>query len=115
MGMGPVFECPDNLLERLPEVCAARSVRVEMVKEIEITANAHPYVIYCIFKGRLGRIDGRLSSGGQARKMWLTFPRAYALNPLLWPVNFRLSKRIEGLLAENGARRCNWDDGENSF
>lgn len=108
MGIGPVFECPDDLLERLPEVCVTRRVRVEMANEIETTVNAHPYVIYCTFKGRLGRIHGRLTVGGQARKMWLTFPRAYALNPLLWPVNFHLSNRIQALLAENGARRFSW-------
>lgn len=108
MGIGPVFECPENLLERLPELCVTRNVRVELVKHVKVTAHARAYVTYCIFKGRLGRIHGRLSSGGQARKMWLTFPRAYALNPLLWPLNLRLSKRIEGLLAENGARRCSW-------
>jgi hypothetical protein len=108
MAIGPVFECPDNLLERLPELCVTSSVRVQMVKDMEIKAHAHPYVIYCIFKGRLGRIHGRLSGEGQARKMWLTFPRAYALNPLLWPVNFRLSNRIQRLLVENGARRCRW-------
>ena len=114
MGIGPVFECPDKLLERLPELCSRRSVRVEMVKDIDVTAHARTFVIYCIFKSRLGRIHGRLG-GGQARRMWLTFPRAYALNPLLWPVNFRLSRRIEELLVENGARRCNWKDAANSF
>jgi hypothetical protein len=108
MGIGPVFECPDNLLERLPELCVTRNVRVQMVEDMEVTADAAAYVIYCIFKGRLGRIHGRLSGEGQGRKMWLTFPRAYALNPLLWPVNFRLSKRIQELLAENGARRSSW-------
>ena len=108
MSIGPVFECPDHLLERLPEFCATRSIRVEKLKDVEKTADVHTYVIYCIFKSRLGRIHGRLSGGSQARKIWLTFPRAYALNPLLWPVNFRLSDKIQGLLVENGALRCHW-------
>lgn len=115
MGMRPVFECPDNLLERLPEVCAARSVRVEMVKEVDVATRARPYVIYCAFKWRLGRIRGGLSHGGKARRMWLTTPGAHAINPLLWPVDLRLTKKIERLLVENGARRCSWDDGENGF
>lgn len=108
MGIGPVLECPDNLLESLPELCVTRSVRVEMVKETAVTARADTYALYCIFKGRLGRIHGRLSVGASITKMWLTFPRAYALNPLLWLVNFYLSRKIEGLLVENGARRCSW-------
>jgi hypothetical protein len=108
MAIGPVFECPDNLLERLPELCVTRKVRVEIVKNKETMPHAPTYAAYCVFKGSLGRIHGRLSGGGQARRMWLTFPRAYALNPPLWPFSFRLSKRIERLLAENGARRCNW-------
>jgi hypothetical protein len=108
MAIGPVFECPENLLERLSELCVTRGVRVEMARETAVRAHPHTYASYCVFRGRLSRIHGRLSGGGQARKMWLTFPRAYALNPLLWPFNFRLSKRIEGLLAENGARRCSW-------
>lgn len=108
MGIGPVLECPDDLLDRLPEVCLTRDVRVEIVKDTEARGQADRYLMHCIFKSRLGRVHGRLSDGNQPRKMWLTFPRAYALNPLLWPVNFRLSNKIQALLVESGARRCTW-------
>jgi hypothetical protein len=47
--------------------------------------------------------------------MWLTSPGAHVLNPMLWPVDFRLSKKIERLLVENGARRCNWEEEAKGF
>lgn len=52
MSIGPVFECPDNLLERLPELCIKRRVRVEILQDVKATAQAQTYVLYCIFRGQ---------------------------------------------------------------
>jgi hypothetical protein len=53
-------------------------------------------------------IDGHLNVKGAIPRLWLTFPRAYALNPLLWPLSFHLIQKVERLLLSNNAQRCDW-------
>lgn len=104
MSIGPTFECPISLVKRLPEISASRKIEVEIV-------NPHPrdaLAVYCVFKGCCGRVDGRVSVDNEPARIWLTFPRAYALNPLLWPFNFRLIRRIGQMLLDNSAQRCDW-------
>jgi hypothetical protein len=104
LSIGPTFECPVSLVERLPEISASHKIRMEIVNPEQRDALA----VYCVFKSRCGRIDARLSVGDKRTRIWLTFPRTYALNPLLWPLNFRLIRRIEHMLLHNSARRCDW-------
>jgi hypothetical protein len=83
---------------------ASQNIRVKIVSPNE----RDPFAVYCAFKGWFGRIDGHLSLGDGKPKIWLTYPRAFASTLYFWPLNFRLIRKIEQLLPENGARRCDW-------
>ena len=91
LGISPTFECTGNLLERLPQLAAERNLRVEIVNN----ESGDVFADYCAFKSRFGRIVGHRNIGGPTPRVWLTYPRAYAFNPLLWPINFRLIRRID--------------------
>jgi hypothetical protein len=104
LAIGPTFECPASLVRQLPVLAASQNIQVEIVDRREPDALA----VYCVFKGSCGRIDGHLNVKGAVPRLWLTFPRAYALNPLLWPLNFHLIRKIEQFLVNNNARRCDW-------
>jgi hypothetical protein len=64
--------------------------------------------VYCLFKVAFGQIERHLNVKGAIPRLWLTFPRAYAFNPLLWPLSFHLIRKVERLLLSNNARRCDW-------
>jgi len=104
MAIGPTFECTASLLQELPLLAASHNIRMEIVDAQESDALA----VYCVFKGHCGRVEGHLNIRGQMPRMWLTFPRAYALNPLLWPLNFHLIRKVEKILVTNNAKRCDW-------
>lgn len=110
MGIGPVFECPESLVERLPAICRDLRLSVEILgtggRDV-----GRGYMNYCVFGSWLGRIDGRLSVCDKVHRIWLIFPKSHVLNPLLWPVSFRLVRRIEALLVDHGALRCDWEEG----
>jgi hypothetical protein len=55
-----------------------------------------------------GELMGTSMLREQYRAFGLRSPRAYALNPLLWPLSFHLIRKVERLLLSNNARRCDW-------
>jgi hypothetical protein len=104
LSIGPTFECPASLVQQLPVLAASQNIRVNIVHHTKPDART----VYCVFKAAFGRIDGHLNVKGAIPRFWLTFPRAYALNPLLWPLSFHLIRKVERLLLSNDARRCDW-------
>ena len=104
MSIGPTFECPASVVQQLPTLAASQNIQV-MIMDAEPDALA----IYCEFRAAFGRINGHLNAQGAVPRLWLTFPRAHAFNPLLWPLNFRLIRRVEKFLLNNNARRCDWN------
>ena len=103
LSIGPTFECPASLVQELPALAASQDIQVKIVGP-----KSNALGVYCVFTATFGRIDGHLNARGAVPRLWLTFPRAYAFNPLLWPLNFRLIRRIERFLLNNNARRCDW-------
>src|ERR1700722_4305953 len=77
MAIGPTFECTASLLQQLPLLAASHNIRMEILDAQESDALA----VYCVFKGPCGGVEDHLNSRGQTPRMWLNFPRAYALNP----------------------------------
>lgn len=104
MSIGPTFKCASSLFEQIPQLAASGNINVGIAKAEE------PWLIYN-FKGRISRIDGYRSHDF----IWLVFPQTHAINPLLWPFDFKLCHQIEGILLENGARRCSWQDWEQTL
>lgn len=104
MGIGPVFDCPDELAERLPGILAKDNIRVERVAD----AKSKDIGVELLFRRRLGRITGyRRDRLGRAL-VWLTFTKSHSLNPLFWYFDFALSKDIERRLQAAGAVRIDW-------
>jgi hypothetical protein len=112
MGLGPIFECPENLVERLPKICRDHGLSIEIFGSGG-KGSGKGTARYCVVGSWLGRINGNLSGLGKVQRIWLTLPRSHAFNPLLWPINFRLLRRIEALLVGHGAFRCAWQEDEN--
>ena len=104
MAIGPTFECATSLVQQLPLLAASQDIRMEIVNCDEPDA----LDVYCVFKTSYGRIDGHLNTKGATPRFWLTFPRVFALNPLLWPLNFYLIRKVETILLRNNAKRCDW-------
>jgi|SRR6516164_8052139 len=100
MSLGPVFRCPHNLDARIPQLARSIGIRVEALDG--------PGPQY-IFRSGFGRIVGHRSRRENFSTIWLVFPKIHAFIPLLWVADFRLSARIEKLLQEGGASRCEWD------
>ena len=105
MSIGPVLECPSGLDGRIPELAHSRGIRVEVLDIPESSGFVGQYV----FRTRFGRIVGRRHFKQNVCRIWLTFPREHAFNPLLWMADFALSQRVERLLLEGGAHPCRWD------
>ena len=105
MGIGPILECPNGLDNRIPELAQSTGIRVEVLHGAESNGRVGRY----IFRSRFGRIVGRLDCKENVCRIWLTFPREHAFNPLFWIADFRLSRRIEWILREGGARPSRWD------
>lgn len=106
MGIGPVFDCPNELAERLPAIFAEDNIRVECVPDGGCTGIGTELQ----FRRRLGRINGYKRNRDGRTLIWLTFPRAHSLNPLLWYFDFSLSKSIEQRLQHAGAIRTYWTE-----
>jgi hypothetical protein len=102
LSIGPTFECPASLVQQLPVLASSQNIRVNIVHHTEPDART----VYCVFKAAFGRIDGHLNVKEAILRLWLTFPRAYALNPLLWPLSFHLIRKVERLPLSNNARSC---------
>ena len=102
MSMGPILECPDGLASRMPELAQSAGIRVEVPHMAEPGGAVRQYV----FRTRFARIVGRLCYEKNVCRIWLTFPKEHALNPLFWMADFTLSGRIERMLLEQGARPC---------
>jgi len=103
MSIGPTFECPASLIQQLPTLADLQNIRVKIVD-----AKSDALAVYCVFSAAFGRINGHLNANDGLPRLWLTYPRAYALNPLLWPLNFHLIRKIEAFLVNNNAKPCDW-------
>jgi hypothetical protein len=96
MSIGPILEIPDDLTNRLRSTLESECIRVEHSDEC------------FIFRKRLAALNGRLVHRDGRTLLWLTFPKAHALNPLFWPLDFSLSNRVERVLKREGARSVEW-------
>jgi len=104
LAIGPTFECATSLVQQLPLLAASHNILMEIVDSDEPGA----LNVYCVFKTAYGRIDGHLNVMGAMPRFWLTCPAPFALNPLLWPFNFHLIRKVETILLSNNAKRCDW-------
>ena len=105
MSIGPVFECPNNLVSRIPTLASSMGVHVEVFDEVERDGWVGRYV----FRTRFATIVGMRHNKDSVSRIWLHFPTEHAFNPLYWFADFRLSNKIEHLLRENGAHSSDWD------
>lgn len=105
MSIGQILECPNGLDSQIPELAQSTGIRVEVLHIAEPNGRVGQY----IFSTRFGRIVGRLDYKENVCRIWLTFPREHAFNPLFWMADFSLSHRIERMLCEGGVRPCVWD------
>ena len=103
MSIGPFLELPNTAASRLREVAASKGIRVRVETPESRAAELYPGLY--IFCSLLGRIQGHWRTSGEVCLFWLTFPRSHAFIPLLWPFDFYLSRRVEQMLLELGARR----------
>jgi len=104
MSIGPVLECPKSLVDCLPELVSSVGVKIEILDRVEPNGWEGQYV----FKTSLGHIIGRRHVKDNICRIWLTFPREHAFNPLYWLADFRLCGKLERMLQENGASPCDW-------
>lgn len=105
MSIGPVYECPSDLVPKIPELALSMGMLVELQNETTAKQDG-----FYLFKSRLGRIIGRRYCREGVYRIWLHFTREHAFNPLYWFADFRLSNKIERMLRENGAHQCDWND-----
>ena len=105
MGIGPVLEYPSSLDAHITDLALSKGIRVDVLAKSEAGESLGQYV----FRGRFGRIVGHRRHKEDICRMWLTFPKNHAFNPLFWIPDFGLARRVERMLQENGARRSPWD------
>ena len=103
MSIGPIFELPAEVVPRISSIAVSKGIRFEIADKVEGESIGR-----YIFRSHLGRIEGRRHTTDGVCRVWLTFPRTHAFNPLMWMLDFRLSSRIEQMLQEVGARRCDF-------
>jgi hypothetical protein len=108
MGIGLFLECPNGLESRIPELVESSGVRVDVLHQASRNGSLEQRKY--VFRTWLACIEGRLVYTENACRIWLTFPRNHAFNPLFWAGDFRLTNRIGRLLCEGGARRCVWNE-----
>lgn len=95
MSIGPVFELSDDLATGLRSAVERDRIQVEHSGD------------RLIFRRRLSCVTGVLYKCDGRNLLWLTFPKAHAFNPLLWPFDFLLVNSIERMLSRAGARSMN--------
>lgn len=88
----------------MSSIAASQGIRLEIVDKGDEGESIGRY----IFRSNLGKIEGRRHTTDGVCRVWLTFPRTHAFNPLMWMFDFRLSSRIEQMLQAVGARRCDF-------
>jgi|HubBroStandDraft_5_1064220.scaffolds.fasta_scaffold132124_2 hypothetical protein len=105
MSLGPVFECPNGLDTRIPEIAHSNGIKVEVLDRPQPNGFARRYV----FRMRFGRIEGHRRFLENVSLIWLVFPRQDIFNPLFSVADFGLTRRLGKLLCESGAHPCAWD------
>jgi hypothetical protein len=106
MSIGPCFELPAEAVARISIIAASKGIKLEVAD----TTDQGESIEHYIFERHLGKIEGRRRASERGYRVWLTFPRSHALNPLRWMFDFRLSSRIEQMFQEVGARRCDFSE-----
>jgi hypothetical protein len=104
MSIGPILECPEALASKIPALASSVGVRVEVLDELKLGE----WNVRYVFKTRFGRILGRRKSANGLSRLWLTFPREHAFNPVFWFSDFRLLNRVKHVLLDHGAQSCDW-------
>ncbi len=102
MSVGPVLQFDRSMVDNLPRLAADRNI------SLKITATSEAEITY-EFSAWPARVVGLLKGDLSMARMWLVFPWSHAKNPLMWPFDMRLLRRIEKMLVENGAHHCDWN------
>jgi len=105
VSIGPVFEISTTAMSQLPEAAAMKGIRLVRLED----SKQHEFRDFYMFSAHVGRICCKSRDLGETSRLWLVFPRSHAFNPLAWPFNFYLSRRIQRTLEDLGARRVEWE------
>src|SRR5262245_10283617 len=100
MGMGPTFNCTEEVFDALPSLLQQYQIRCKEIGPMRISSPS------LRLRRRLGTVDCTVYRKAKVVWIWLTCGR----NPLFWWFDFRLSGEVERLLVERGAVRCESED-----